>query len=1194
MSFCDISFNRKSGVVTDVLNKEGRESALYPQLVSYVQQDPQTVYDSKKEYFDTLVDQGKLLTENKLNIPKYVVETRPYGKNIGEEKGRVGNFVEFSTVSRGENREEWLKNMSAYVVQQDENKKLYISDIEKYNKDSTFKGFGTVAYIDFFENYKTRPQGITTDKKLTLDGIKLLERLEKIGLVYKTDAKLIDTSTGVNRLEGVKIYNYNKPLYEFNLDWTRNQTNLKQKATPIPTDELALGLYSIAYNSGRSEQEFMDRINRDGNLSVFGVGGQVGGQQEQNRYYQIQNLFESVSTIETMLRAENKTATAIGSEKKIDDILKRSGLDAGLRKQFIQLLNENPYLKNIKLSNVLSSYLRDLNKEADKQYYTAIAEPISNELEQILIDYFDKFHIKRQELDNLKEKFGVDSVGVFDVLSKMVYYSKNRNLLTLPEEYGHVFVELLGSIGNRKSDNPLFKYMFDTIESWDGYKRVYESYKDIYVTKDGEIDVYKIKKEAIGQAIGIALVRNYKVQKGDKGFWSKVQDVIDYILGLIKGVDYVSLNTTVDSIAKDILSKNYSKLDRLKKDTSNYNLLSYSETIKNQNKIDGGKALDFMQWFSKKGMIITGSLAYRLQGTVYRPDIDALHDIDNIVTSDVHGLNLNKENYIDDEEIERNNMYKKLIEEKNYKEAQKYKPSIAPKLSVDKIVDQVPVLQEFKQKYPDAEYLYGFYNETKNSYYITINAIYSKDQRLKDKFKSLSGSFNDRLSHFTKEELHQIYLFDFFLRPETSEEYIKIQDEEFGLNLAHYKYSFYEKLNMMGRPKDAFDYQMWNYFDESNVIAPDFNDRLVYFQKNISEKQATEKETKKQKAAPNSTEMFLKDTVENGLSKENQLLAKRLSSIPGFKNVTVEVANIPQYVMYNKAENKIQVSQVAMETVDPIAFEKAILNTVMESIADNMLTTNRNALRSNQKFYGYISDVVKDLERRMPQEMKDMMNQPTLEGKVAAFISQYMSNPELREWSNKRIGDKKNFWNQLSNFVATGLFDKRILEASVYDYLSNLDNVQMTVAPAINKEGKPIPINVSLQNFKEDANSLLDNYGSRISESESNVKPNVSMSDLIANVKAINAYYGGNVASLLVSEKQSKIKVDFSKAEKLMRENKKNFLEKNKKSNKLEFSVENKTRIVDSISGLEYMSEQEKDIAEEILKSGEFQIFCGL
>ena len=57
----------------------------------------------------------------------------------------------------------------------------------------------------------------------------------------------------------------------------------QQQTAPLSPDELALGLYSIAYNSGVSEQEFMDRINRDGNLSVFGVGGQVGGQQVFNQ-----------------------------------------------------------------------------------------------------------------------------------------------------------------------------------------------------------------------------------------------------------------------------------------------------------------------------------------------------------------------------------------------------------------------------------------------------------------------------------------------------------------------------------------------------------------------------------------------------------------------------------------------------------------------------------------------------------------------------------------------------------------------------------------------------------------------------------------------------------------------------------------------------------------------------------------------
>ena len=81
----------------------------------------------------------------------------------------------------------------------------------------------------------------------------------------------------------------------------------------------------------------------------------------------------------------------------------------------------------------------------------------------------------------------------------------------------------MGSIGNKKADNPLFKYMFDNIESWDGYSRVFRDYKDKYVTAEGNIDIYKIKKEAIGQAIGIALVRNYKNNKAaDKSLWNKI------------------------------------------------------------------------------------------------------------------------------------------------------------------------------------------------------------------------------------------------------------------------------------------------------------------------------------------------------------------------------------------------------------------------------------------------------------------------------------------------------------------------------------------------------------------------------------------------------------------------------------------------------------------------------------------------
>jgi len=631
-------------------------------------------------------------------------------------------------------------------------------------------------------------------------------------LLHSIQERMLDKNT----FNGELFAGINSKLGKLEL---RVVDGLEAQITPQQKQQ-AQQLYSqyLEQNPNGSVEQFKSWVNNRNDL-----------------YYQVKNIFNAVKELEDKLKSLNKTANSIGSEKNIDDILKKAGLESDFRKEFLQLLKDNPSLKSLKLSEVISSYLKEFVKESDRQYYTAIEEPLSEELENVLIDYFDKFHIRRKQLDNLKEKFGVDSIGIFDVLAKTIYYSKNRNLLTLPEEYGHVFVELLGSISNKKADNPLFKYLFDNIESWDGYQRVFRDYKNLYVTAEGNIDIYKIKKEAIGQAIGIALVRNYKVQKGDKGFWSKIQEVIDYILNLIKGIDYVSLNTTVDNIAKDILSKNYSKLDRLKKDTSNYNLLSYSETIKNQNKKDGGKALKFMQWFSKKEMIITGSLAYRLQGNVYRPEIDALHDIDNIVPSDVHKLNLNKSNFLNEEQLEKDRIYRKLISEGNYKEAKSYKIQGNLKLDLEEVVKQIDVLQDFKKEFPDTDFLYSFFNQKANAYYVTINAIWSENQELKDRFKSYSGSFNNRLANFTEEELSQLYLFDFFLRPETSEHYKKIEDKEFGLSLAHFNYSFYEKLNMMGRAKDAYDYQMWNYFDENNILAPDFNDRLVYFQINQSQ-----------------------------------------------------------------------------------------------------------------------------------------------------------------------------------------------------------------------------------------------------------------------------------------------------------------------------------------------------------------------
>jgi hypothetical protein len=741
--------------------------------------------------------------------------------------------------------------------------------------------------------------------------------------------------------------------------------------------------------------------------------------------FQVKNIFSSVIELETKLKTINKTPNALGNNKKIDDVLKKAGIEKDLRDQFLQLIKDNPRLKSLKLADILSSYTKEFIKDSDKSYYKAIDEPVSKELENILIDYFDKFNIRKEELDNLKEKFGVDSIGVFDVLAKTIYYAKNRNLLTLPEEYGHVFVELLGSIGNKKSNNPLFKYMFDNIESWDGYQRVFRDYKDKYITAEGNIDIYKIKKEAIGQAIGIALVRNYKNNKNanksswdkvfDKNsdFWTKIQEVIDYLYSLLGNIDYVNINLEADKIAKDILSKNYSKLDRLKKDTSNYNLLSYSETIENQNKKDEGLALSFMKWYSDLGNIITGSLAYRLQGTTYRPEIDALHDIDMIVPSNVHNVTLDKSAYLSEEELQKDKIYRKLISEGNYKEAKQYKIQGNLRLNLNKMLEN-DYFKKIKEKYPDLDFLYTFYNQKANAYYITINAIWSKNQTLKDKFKSYSGSFNSRLENFTPEELDQIYLFDFFLRPEKSEDYITVEDTEYGLNLAHFNYAFYEKLNMMGRAKDAYDYQNWKYFDENNILAPDFNDRMVYFQIQQSKKE------KPTEIKPGVEELF----------DSNPELANQVYEALGFIN-SQELENLKkEFSSFSNQRDKfkgdLKNTKNLVDVFGQVAadsnFYKPFATDISEQRKKDIISGKATSYIFEDNFDTYRKTIKKSLEDELKSEadrynywFDDDTNFYTFDVDSGKYYK-YDSNETFTPLEKKYEITKKEYYNSLDNY----------------------------------------------------------------------------------------------------------------------------------------------------------------------------------
>lgn len=1096
MSFCDISFNRTGGSVTDVLNKEGRESALYPQLVSYVQQDPQTVYNSKKEYFDTLVDQGKLIDKStgfkilnnakELNLPK---------EKVDEIFNNYVNLMDRKREGKAIDREKFQKvfdNLQVFV-----SKNTYIFG-EWDSKNNIFKG-----------------------RLMSSSGIK--------ELYGELDTLLNNTNFMASVPEDIGRMLEKKGLYKLNVDKPYN----------FRGEDMIKNLYF-------SNKELVEKVFKK-NVDKITY-------EEIAKYDEFFNYWSLISKL--------KNAYVNKQFDKMIPILKEMGIYDYNAYRLVKKA-KSASISNEDIESIVKDIIKNsaINKvtidKTDILNNPKVYEELNNDLNKTLATYLSKFGIKTELLEDIQSNLGVDSLAHVDLLNKILYVNKN-NQEQYPQAAGKLIAYMM-------QHNPLISEIKSVMKSQGMFKGV--------VSDNEALD-------AIGDLISEELHKRTKTEM-PKSLLDSIRSLIRQFFDFLVKSRIDRINKNVGIIAENILAQNQSLITQ-----STFKPGAIGKPVvkvRLQEALDKDAFSNSVVEKMSEFFILTGSVTLAEQGTIYRPNENQVHDLDWVSTmTREEGVKIFEKMYP-------NNKYIRNIYNAEYQ------------------TDTWLIA-------PEGYTIKNLVLKGKNNQVVSYDIV-DKNNKVVSVYDGVTDSHsnNDVVAKAV-----DIFSYEKPTAERTANKEITLRSGT-KLKIADWRNIFKAKLEF-ARLKDLWDYN--RFIPEENIYKPlplstdelslglysiaynsgvseqEFMDRinrdgnLSVF--GVGDKQSTKR--KKEKAAPDSTEMFLKDTVENGLSKENQLLAKRLSSIPGFKNVTVEIANIPQYVMYNKAENKIQVSQVAMETVDPIAFEKAILNTVMESIADNMLTTNRNALRSNQKFYGYISDMVKDLERRMPQEMKDMMNQPTLEGKAAAFISQYMSNPELREWSNKRIGDKKNFWNQLSNFVATNLFDKKILETSMYEFLSELENIPTVVAPAI--------INNVLANNTQkveqlpDYSSLANIYGdlSFFDSAKVRIKEQINMEDLKNKVAAVNRFYGGEVLSLVETKDGTELRFSSSNLNKLI-ENGKKFMEKKREDkNKMELSkeVKKEARMVDTIPELSFLTEEQKEEAERLLKSNEFNLQCGL
>jgi hypothetical protein len=429
-------------------------------------------------------------------------------------------------------------------------------------------------------------------------------------------------------------------------------------------------------------------------------------------------------------------------------------------------------------------------------YNEQVKKPFNAELDRIFRNILEEYHFDIRTT-NLKEMYDQDALGALDILQKVIYLSDEGDIekvkaIAEPEEFAHAFIELMGSAyyspkARAKYDIATREYseLRDLIETTSFYKEILEQYKNVYTYQNGNPDLVKIKKEAVGKALGATIVGKFEEKtEADKTFTKKLKKWFNDALLFFKAVfgnKSAQLQRKLDAIAESILNGSYAEKYLDKVHDTNYKLVTFKDTLAKQNARDGGKALNIIQKLNRHKSILTGSLSYRAQGTVYRSEEDNLHDLDFVVKAEDSTLYMDHPSLA---HITQRKMGKWTSE------------------MLLKAVADSPYIRSIKEDIPDFYVMYA-YPENSGKCIISNNAI-CDDPRIITKFKSLKGNFNQRLAQLEPEEREKLYLVDIFFNKDNVVD--TYSDTESDITMTDFTESFSAKLKM-GRAKDLYDYQ---------------------------------------------------------------------------------------------------------------------------------------------------------------------------------------------------------------------------------------------------------------------------------------------------------------------------------------------------------------------------------------------------
>lgn len=201
--------------------------------------------------------------------------------------------------------------------------------------------------------------------------------------------------------------------------------------------------------------------------------------------------------------------------------------------------------------NVTREQIAEVYKNKNSEAY--VNYRMNEDLKNKIFSFLNKLNFTVEQNNDIIAKYGANAVA--NIVQKTIQYAYGQEV-ALPEEAAHVYVELL------PQDHPLFREMMDKIQDDPIFPLVYEEYKDdeFYQDEDGNPDMFKIMKEAVGQRIAQEIYAINNNKKTSPEYRSLLTRLLDFIKALF--LNKVNQDPAFAVAANNILEGNITLLTR--------------------------------------------------------------------------------------------------------------------------------------------------------------------------------------------------------------------------------------------------------------------------------------------------------------------------------------------------------------------------------------------------------------------------------------------------------------------------------------------------------------------------------------------------------------------------------------------------------------------------------------------------------